>query len=338
MAGKPILRVLRGEAMEKPPVWLMRQAGRYLPEYRALRARAKDFLTFCLTPDLAAEATLQPIRRFRFDAAILFADILIVPYALGQEVGFREGEGPVLAPINDAAKLRVEAVASRIEPVLQTLRQVKPALPPETTLIGFAGAPWTVATYMVEGGSSRDFARVKGWAFADPRGFAALIDHITDATVTYLAAQIEAGAEALQLFDSWAGVLPEAEFRRWVIEPTRHIVTALRTQHPSIPLIGFPRGAGVLYEAYRRETGVDALSLDPTVSLAWARERLQVLGPVQGNLDPMLLVVGGTPMEEAVRAIRDELGRGPLVFNLGHGIVPETPPEHVAALVELVRR
>ena len=338
MAGKPILRALRGEAMEKPPVWLMRQAGRYLPEYRALRARAKDFLTFCLTPELAAEATLQPIRRFGLDGAILFADILIVPHALGQEVGFREGEGPVLAPIEDAASLRVEGVASRIEPVLRTLRQVKPALPPETTLIGFAGAPWTVATYMVEGGSSRDFARVKRWAFADPIRFAGLIDCIVEATIIYLAAQIEAGAEALQLFDSWAGVLPEREFRRWVIEPTRRVVSALKARHPSIPLIGFPRGAGVLYEAYRRETGVDAVSLDPGVPLAWARERLQAVGPVQGNLDPMLLVVGGTQMEEAVRAIRGELGAGPFVFNLGHGIVPETPPEHVARLVELVRR
>jgi uroporphyrinogen decarboxylase len=338
VAEKTILRALRGETTEKPPVWLMRQAGRYLPEYRALRAQAKDFLTFCLTPELAAEATVQPIRRFGFDAAILFADILIVPYALGQEVGFREGEGPVLAPVEDVAKLRVEMVASRIEPVLETLRQVKPALPPETTLIGFAGAPWTVATYMVEGGSSRDFARVKRWAFGEPKRFAALIDRIVEATVTYLMAQIGAGAEVVQLFDSWAGVLPEAEFRRWVIEPTQRIVGALKARHPSLPLIGFPRGAGVLYETYRRETGVDAVSLDPMVPLGWARERLQAQGPVQGNLDPMLLVVGGEPMAEAVRVIRDELDRGPFVFNLGHGILPETPPEHVAELVELVRR
>jgi len=338
VAEKTILRALRGETTEKPPVWLMRQAGRYLPEYRALRAQAKDFLAFCLTPELAAEATVQPIRRFGLDAAILFADILIVPYALGQEVGFREGEGPVLVPVEDAAKLRVEMVASRIAPVQETVRRVRPALPAEVALIGFAGAPWTVATYMVEGGSSRDFARVKRWAFGEPKTFSALIDRIVEATVVYLTAQIEAGAELVQLFDSWAGVLPEAGFRRWVIAPTRRIVDALKARHPDIPLIGFPRGAGVLYETYRRETGVDAVSLDPTVPLTWARERLQALGPVQGNLDPMLLVVGGEPMAEAVRAIRGELGRGPFVFNLGHGILPETPPEHVAELVELVRR
>ena len=335
MSEKPFLRVLRGNTARVPPVWLMRQAGRYLPEYRALRARAPDFLTFCLTPELATEATLQPIRRFGFDAAILFADILIVPHALGQQVGFREGEGPVLQPLG---KLQPGEVERRVAPVWETVRRVAAALPEEVVLIGFAGAPWTVATYMVEGGSSRDFARVKHFAFAEPATFALLIGAIVEATVTYLSGQIEAGAEVVQLFDSWAGVLPETEFRRWVIEPTQQITAALKARHPGIPIIGFPRGAGALYEAYARESGVDAVSLDPTVPLGWAREHLQARMPVQGNLDPMLLVVGGAPMEQAVQRIREELGRGPLVFNLGHGILPQTPPEHVAALVELARR
>jgi len=335
VAEKAFLRVLRGETLAMPPVWLMRQAGRYLPEYRALRARVPHFLTFCLTPELAMEATLQPIRRFGLDAAILFADILIVPHALGQQVGFREGDGPVLEPLG---KLQPAEVKRRVEPVWETVRRVKAALPAEVALIGFAGAPWTVATYMIEGGSSRDFARVKYSAFSNPEAFALLIHVIADATVTYLSGQIDAGAEAVQLFDSWAGVLPEAEFRRWVIEPTQRITKALKARHSGIPIIGFPRGAGLLYEAYARESGVDAVSLDPTVPLGWARERLQGRMPVQGNLDPALLVVGGAPMERAVRTIRDELGRGPLVFNLGHGILPETPPEHVTALVELMRR
>ena len=335
MSEKPFLRALRGTVSKAPPVWLMRQAGRYLPEYRALRAKARDFLSFCLTPELAAEATLQPIRRFGFDAAILFADILIVPHALGQQVGFREGEGPVLGALGN---LRPAEAQRRVAPVWETVRRVAPALPKEVALIGFAGAPWTVATYMVEGGSSRDFARVKQQAFAKPAEFAVLIDAIIEATVTYLSGQVEAGAEALQLFDSWAGVLPETEFRRWVIEPTRRIVEAVKTRYPGVPIIGFPRGAGLLYEAYALESGVDAVSLDPAVPLVWARDRLQTRMPVQGNLDPMLLVVGGEAMEQAVRRIREELGRGPLVFNLGHGILPETPPEHVAALVELVRR
>jgi uroporphyrinogen decarboxylase len=335
VSEKPFLRTLQGGTSRVPPVWLMRQAGRYLPEYRALRAKAPDFLRFCLTPGLATEATLQPIRRFGLDAAILFADILIVPHALGQQVDFREGEGPVLGPLD---KRQPGEVEGRVAPVWETVRRVAAALPKEVALIGFAGAPWTIATYMVEGGSSRDFARVKRRAFAEPEAFALLIDAIVGASVTYLSGQIEAGAEALQLFDSWAGVLPEAEFRRWVIEPTRRIVEALKARHPEVPIIGFPRGAGLLYEAYARESGVDAVSLDPTVPLGWAREHLQARLPVQGNLDPMLLVVGGAPMEQAVQRIREELGRGPLVFNLGHGILPETPPEHVAALVELVRR
>jgi uroporphyrinogen decarboxylase len=337
---KSLLRALAGESLSMPPIWLMRQAGRYLREYRALREKAPDFMTFCLTPELAAEATLQPIRRFGFDAAIVFADILVVPHALGQHVAFRKGEGPVLTALSgvaDVRALRLKDVAERTAPVRETLRLVRMALPANVALIGFAGSPWTVATYMVEGGPSRDFARAKGWASNDPTGFAALIDCLVAATATYLLGQIEAGAEAIQLFDSWAGVLPEPEFQRWVIEPTQRITRAVKRRYPAVPIIGFPRGAGVLYERYAIEAGVDAVSLDPAITLAWAREHLQSRRPVQGNLDPELLLVGGTKMAEAARAILAELREGPFVFNLGHGILPDTPPDNVAALIEIVR-
>lgn len=341
VAHKPLLRALRGEELSPPPIWLMRQAGRYLPEYRELRQQAANFLELCFTPALAAEATLQPIRRYAFDAAILFSDILVVAHALGQDVNFKEGEGPVLSPIRSAGELQqlsLDAVAERLAPVSATVERVAALLPPDVALIGFAGAPWTVASYMVEGGSSRDFAAVKSWAFADPAGFTELIDLLVEATVIYLTGQIRAGAEVIQLFDSWAGVLPEAAFRRWVIEPTRRIVTALKEQFPPVPVIGFPRGAGLMYRAYFTETGVAALGLDTTVPPAIARKTLQSLGPVQGNLDPCLLVAGGEAMAQGVQAILEAFGAGPFVFNLGHGILPGTPPEHVAALVELVRR
>jgi uroporphyrinogen decarboxylase len=337
---KSLLRALAGEKLAVPPIWLMRQAGRYLREYRALRETAPNFLSFCLTPELATEATLQPIRRFGFDAAIVFSDILVVPHALGQRVEFREGEGPVLAAIRDEQALRLlepDHVAERTAPVRETLRQVRRALPEAVALIGFAGAPWTVATYMVEGGTSRSFARTKAWSLEEPASFARLIDCLVSATSTHLIGQIEAGAEALQLFDSWAGVLPEPEFRRWAIEPTRRIVQAVKRRHPSVPIIGFPRGAGALYEAYAAETGVDAVSLDWQITLDWARERLQSRCPVQGNLDPQLLLAGGAAMADATGAILAAFRDGPFVFNLGHGILPETPPEHVAMLVELVR-
>lgn len=338
---KPLLRALGGETLATPPIWLMRQAGRYLREYRLLREKAPDFMTFCLTPELAAEATLQPLRRFAFDAAIVFADILVVPHALGQRVGFREGEGPVLAALSgepDIRKLEPSRVLERTAAVQETLRLVRKALPAGVALIGFAGAPWTVATYMVEGGASRDFSRTKGWASAHPTSFATLIDCLVSATETYLLAQVEAGAEAIQLFDSWAGVLPEAEFRRWVIEPTRRITRVLKRRHPAIPVIGFPRGAGVLYEPYAMESGVDAVSLDSAVTLDWARDRVQARRPVQGNLDPALLRAGGAAMADATRSILAAFRQGPYVFNLGHGILPDTPPEHVTELVELVRR
>jgi uroporphyrinogen decarboxylase len=337
---KPLLRALAGEPMDRPAVWLMRQAGRYLPEYRALRQDATNFLDMCLTPERAVEATLQPIRRFGMDGAILFCDILVVPFALGRSVAFREGEGPVLEPLRtrkEAASLVTDGVAERLGAVYAAITEIQSSLSPETALIGFAGAPWTVATYMVEGGTNRDFAAVKRWALGDEEGFDVLIDRLVDATVAHLSAQITAGAEVVQLFDSWAGVLPERAFRRYVIAPTARIVTALKTRHPGVPVIGFPRGAGLMYRAYVMETGVSAIGLDSAVPCAIAQRTLQSLVPVQGNLDPLLLVVGGAAMAEAVAAIRASFGGGPFVFNLGHGVLPQTPVENVERLVELVR-
>lgn len=317
----------------------MRQAGRYLPEYRAVRQRAGSFLDLCLTPELACEVTLQPIRRFGFDAAILFSDILIVPYALGQGVSFVEGEGPKLDAIRDEAglaRLDLARLEERAAPVYETVGRLRTTLPPGVALIGFAGAPWTVATYMIEGGSSRDFSLVKGWAYRAPDSFQKLIDKIVDASVAYLLGQVTAGAEVIQLFDSWSGVLSEAMFRRWVIEPTKVMIERLKKQAPDLPIIGFPRGAGLNLTAYVAETGVDAISLDPTVPLSAAGE-LQRRLPVQGNLDPLALVAGNRALADETGAILAALGRGPLIFNLGHGIVPETPVEHVMELVALVR-
>ena len=336
---KPLLRALGGEALTRPPWWLMRQAGRYLPEYRAIRAKARDFVELCLTPALAAELTLQPVRRYRMDAAILFSDIPLLPYALGQGLSYREGEGPVLEPIEDhtgIARLELGRIRSRLSPVFEAVHRVAAALDPATALIGFAGAPWTIATYMVEGGASRDFRRVKGWAYRDSESFGALIEMLVEGTVDFLGAQIEAGAEVVQLFDSWAGVLPEPAFRRWVIEPTRRIAAALKQRFPDRPIIGFPRGAGLLYERYITETGIDCVGLDTMVPAGYARSRLQRLAAVQGNLDPVLLTAGGAALETAVRELCRTLGGGPFVFNLGHGILPDTPPENVAALAGLL--
>lgn len=334
---KPLLRALSGEKLDRPPWWLMRQAGRYLPEYRALRAQARDFVDFCLTPALASEATLQPVRRYGMDAAIVFADILLVPRALGQQVEFGE-DGPVFEPIVEHAGIvgLRPAVVSSLEPVYETVRRSRAALPPETALIGFAGSPWTVATYMVEGGSSRDFRRVKAWAYRDPDGFAALIELIAEATLAYLSGQIMAGADAVQLFDSWAGVLSEAGFERWVIDPTRRIAARLKEAFPAVPLIGFPRGAGFLYPRYAAESGVDAVGIDSAVPPILARERLQNRVAVQGNLDPVALLVGGMALRQEVGRIRGALAGGPFIFNLGHGVLPQTPPENVAALARLL--
>ncbi|MGH7110765.1 MAG: uroporphyrinogen decarboxylase [Stellaceae bacterium] len=336
---KPLVRALAGETLARPPWWLMRQAGRYLPEYRAVRARARDFLELCLTPSLAAELTLQPVRRFHMDAAILFSDILLLPHALGQKLAYREGEGPQLDPIgpfSELARFDPVAAVARLEPVFAAVRRAAAALDGGTALIGFAGAPWTVAAYMLEGGGSRDFSRARLRAYQDPEGFGALIELLVTGTIGLLAAQIEAGAEAVQLFDSWAGVLPEPALVRWVIAPTKRIVAALKNRFPLCPVIGFPRGAGVLYERYAAETGVDAIALDTAVPAAYARARLQPRAAVQGNLDPVLLLAGGAPLAAAVGEIRRELGGGPHVFNLGHGVLPETPLENVARLARLL--
>ncbi|HVA12933.1 MAG TPA: uroporphyrinogen decarboxylase [Stellaceae bacterium] len=338
--GKPLLRALRGEIVRPIPLWLMRQAGRYLPEYRALRERTGSFLDLCYAPERAAEATLQPIKRFGMDGAILFSDILLVPQAMGQKLWFEPSGGPKLAVIRDRAEvetLSLDHVTERLAPVYEAIREVVRQLPEQTTLLGFAGAPWTVATYMIEGGSSRDFATVLAWAKRPDGGLDALIDRLVEATAAHLSAEIAAGVEAVQLFDTWAGIVPEAEFDRLVIAPTRRIVERLHRDHPGVPVIGFPRGIGTRYRRYFAATGVDALSIDAGVELARAVRELQPLGTIQGNLDPKLLVAGGAAFETAVANILDTLGNGPLVFNLGHGVVPETPVEHIGRLCELIR-
>jgi uroporphyrinogen decarboxylase len=338
-ATKPLLRVLSGMRADPPPIWLMRQAGRYLPEYRATRAQAKDFVQLCLTPELATEVTLQPIRRYGFDAAILFSDILMVPHGLGQKLAFLEGEGPKLEPVRDAqalGRLSVGGVAERLAPVMETVRRLSVELPKEVALIGFAGSPWTVACYMVEGGGG-DFTRVRRWSVSDPETFGRLIDLLVDATVIYLDAQIEAGAEVIQLFDSWAGILDETGFGRWVIEPTRRIIERLRGRHPGVRIIGFPRAAGALMLGYAATTGIDAIGLDYGVPLGWAADALPANLALQGNLDPVVLVAGGVALEDATRRILVALKGRAHVFNLGHGITPDTPLDHVARLIEIVR-
>ena len=339
-SGKPILQALRGERVMPAPFWLMRQAGRYLPEYRALRAATGSFLDLCYTPERAAEATLQPLRRFDMDAAIVFSDILLVPQALGQELRFSEGAGPALAPIRSRAAVAVlqfEGLTTRLAPVYRALELVARSLAPGKTLIGFAGAPWTIATYMVEGGSSRDFAQVKAFASDDPSGFAALINLLVDAVAAHLVAQIEAGAEVVQLFDTWASIVVAEDFERLVIAPTRRIVDAVKKHYPDTPIIGFPRGVGALYDRYFRDSGVDALSVDAAVSLKTVAA-LQQHGPIQGNLDPQILRAGGKALDDAVHAILAALGDAPFVFNLGHGVLPDTPLEHVARLAALIRQ
>ncbi|OIR00762.1 uroporphyrinogen decarboxylase [mine drainage metagenome] len=338
--AKAFLRALAGETVTPPPFWLMRQAGRYLPEYREVRAGCRGFLDLCYSPDKATEVTLQPLRRYGFSAAILFSDILVVPDALGQAVAFKEGEGPKLPPIRDGkalAKLSLEGFASHLAPVFETVSRLSKAIPAETALIGFAGAPWTVATYMVEGSGSKDFIETKKLAYGQPDVFKALIDLLVQATGDYLITQIDHGAEAIQLFDSWAGVLPEDEFEKWVIAPTQRLVERLKRERPGIPVIGFPRGAGALLLPYVEKTGVDAVSLDTGVPLEWAAKMLQPKVTVQGNLDPILLITGGEAMDRAIDRILSTLGRGPFIFNLGHGILPSTPPEHVARLAERVK-
>jgi uroporphyrinogen decarboxylase len=335
-----MMRVLAGEALTPPPIWLMRQAGRYLPEYRAVRAKAGGFLDLCYAPELAAEVTLQPIRRYGFDAAILFADILIVPDALGQGVRFVEGEGPRLDTIRSEAELtRLSASATRpkFARIFETVARVRQDLPRETTLIGFCGAPWTVATYMVGGQGSADQAQARLWAYRDELGFQRLIDLLADVSVEYLSGQVQAGADVLQIFDSWAGSLADDQFSRWVIAPTARMVAQLKQRHPAVPVIGFPRGAGLQARTYAAETGVGGVSCDTSMPLEFIAGELSPHTVVQGNLDPLLLVTGGAALERRVRDTLAALSHRPYVFNLGHGIVPETPPENVARLVELVR-
>ncbi len=335
---RPLLAVLRGERRERPPVWMMRQAGRYLPEYRALRAEKGGFLALCYDSDAAAEITLQPIRRFGFDGAILFSDILVIPHALGQDLWFETGEGPRLAPaLTDGLLDGLEPRPERLAPILDTVRKVVAALPDQTTMLGFAGSPWTVATYMVAGAGSKDQGAARRLAYRDPVAFARLIDRIVDTTVDYLVGQADAGVEAVQIFDSWAGSLAPEEFRRWVVAPNRAIVERLRAQRPHLPIIGFPKGIGEKLPVYARETGVDALGLDETIDPVWANETLPPALPVQGNLDPLALLAGGDALDAAVDRVRAAFPRRPHVFNLGHGILLDTPVVHVERMLARVR-
>ncbi|ONF96483.1 uroporphyrinogen decarboxylase [Sphingomonas jeddahensis] len=336
--SKPLLSVLNGQRRARPPMWLMRQAGRYLPEYRALRAEKGGFLALATDPEAACEVTLQPIRRFGFDGAILFSDILMVPWAMGQDLTFGPGEGPRLTPrLVDSALDSLAAVPGRLDPVYETVRRVAAALPAETTFLGFAGSPWTVATYMVAGQGSKDQAETRGMAYRAPAAFGAIIEAIVALTIDYLSGQIEAGVEAVQLFDSWAGTLSPAQFERWVIAPNAAIVSGLKARHPDVPVIGFPKGAGGKLPAYARETGVDAVGLDETVDPVWADAMLPEGLPVQGNLDPLALIAGGDALDAAIDRILRAFPERPHVFNLGHGIDQHTPIAHVERVIEKVR-
>lgn len=339
--NSPFLRVLNGEANEPPPIWFMRQAGRYLPEYRAVRAKAGSFLDLCFNPELAAEVTLQPVRRYGLDAAILFADILLIPLAMGQNVGFVEGEGPRLSPpITPAGLSSLETGNNpdRLSPVYETVRRVRAALPEETALIGFAGAPWTVATYMLAGGTTRDPSALRTWAYRDPAFIDALIAMLTDATADYLIAQVEAGAQAVQLFDTWAGGLPEEFCRKVCLDPVRKIAGRVKAAHPGTPVIFFPRGTGALAEAFAAAPECDAIGIDTGTPAQWARRVLAPHAAVQGGLDPLLTITGGAPMRAAAETLCRTFEGTPYIFNLGHGFTPETPPENVADLVRIVRR
>ena len=335
---KPLLRVLRGERMDPPPVWLMRQAGRYLPEYRALRAEKGGFLDMCYDADAAAEITMQPIRRFGFDGAILFSDILIVPHAIGQDLTFVAGEGPRLSPpLSETTLDAFQAAPEYLEAIYRTVAAVKAQLAPETTFLGFAGSPWTVATYMVAGQGTKDQHPARIMAYAEEARFAELIAKIEEVTVDYLSGQIEAGVDAVQLFDSWAGSLSPAQFEKWVIAPNARIVKALKARHPDTPIIGFPKGAGAKLVDYATQTGVDALGIDETIDPVWANEALPQGMPVQGNLDPMALLAGGEALENAIERIRAAFAARPHIFNLGHGIDKTTPIAHVEALLKQLR-
>jgi len=338
-ARKPLLAVLSGTRLDPPPMWMMRQAGRYLPEYRELRDEKGSFLNLVYDPEAATEVTLQPLKRFpRLDAAILFSDILIVPFSIGQNLSFVTGEGPRLTPpLTTGALDQLTAVPARLDPIYATVAKVKAELAPDKTLIGFAGSPWTVATYMIAGQGSRDQAEARRLAYSDPGAFGALVERIVQVTFDYLSHQVEAGAEALQLFDSWAGSLSPVQFEQWVIAPTARLVSALKDRHPQVPIIGFPKGAGGKLAAYAAETGVSAIGLDETVDPIWAAKELPADLPVQGNLDPLALIAGGEPLERAVKPLLDALADRPHIFNLGHGILQDTPVAHVEQLIDLVK-
>lgn len=342
MTDKTILRALRGETLPVPPVWMMRQAGRYLPEYRATRAQAGDFLSLCYTPDLAAEVTLQPIRRYGFDAAILFADILLLPQALGLDLWFEPGEGPRLSTVTSGGDLAAlggrDDIHDRLAPVYETVRILARELPKETTLIGFAGAPWTVATYMIAGRGTKDQGPAHALKAEDRETFAALIDKITEASIEYLSRQVEAGAEVVKLFDSWAGSLKGQDFEDFAVAPARRIISELKARHPGLPVIAFPREAGEGYIGFAKKTGADCVAIDNSVSASWAAEHVQSDGCVQGNLDPRHMVTGGEALVEATRAVVDAFGKGPHIFNLGHGITPDADPENVALMIETIRK
>ena len=338
---KLILRALAGEVFDTPPVWMMRQAGRYLPEYKRTRAKAGSFLDLCYNPELAAEVTLQPIRRYGFDAAILFADILLIPQALGAELWFVEGEGPRLSTIQCAADMEVlkpvEQIDETLSSIYQTIRILREELPTETALIGFAGAPWTVATYMIAGRGTKDQGPARTFMYREPETFSKLIDIITEATIKYLLGQIEAGAEVVKLFDSWAGALPGGQFEAFCIKPAQKIVAAIRAQYPNVPVIGFPRQAGTGYIDYVAQTGVQGCAIDASVDPDWAAQHLQPLTCVQGNLDQLLLVTGGEALQRETRRVVDTLNKGPFIFNLGHGITPDADPDNVAIMLDAIR-
>ena len=335
---RKVMRVIAGESLNPPPIWMMRQAGRYLPEYKETRKQAGGFLDLCYNPELAVEVTLQPIRRFGFDAAILFSDILVIPDALKVGVRFEEGRGPIVETVNAdrIAQLNADCVMDHLSPVLETVSRLREKLPKETTLLGFCGAPWTVATYMIAGHGTPDQAPARQFAFNDSDAFQALMDVLVDASVRYLVGQIDSGADAVQIFDSWASVLDEDQFKKWCVEPVRRIVRQVKQQRPEAKIIGFPKGIGAFYDGYAEATGVDMLGLDWTMPMSFA-SKLQEKTPVQGNLDPKRLIAGGRALDEGVDAILEGLGDGPLVFNLGHGITPETNIGHVEQMVARVR-
>ena len=341
MSQKTILRALAGEVLPTPPVWMMRQAGRYLPEYRATRAQAGDFLSLCYTPDLAAEVTLQPIRRFGFDAAILFADILLLPQALGPKLWFETGEGPRMETTTTAAQVAAlrpaEAIHDTLAPIYETLRILKRELPRETTLIGFAGSPWTVATYMIAGRGKDEQAGAHALKSADRATFEALIDRITEATMLYLSAQVEAGAEMIKLFDSWAGSLKGQDFTDFAVKPTARIISALKARHPGLPVIAFPREAGPGYVGFAAATGADCVAVDNSVTPEWAAEQVQPGGCVQGNLDPRHMVTGGEDLVRETRRVVQAFRKGPHIFNLGHGITPDADPANVQLMIDTIR-